>query len=151
MILKLYFIDRLETKLSKSKIEEKLTEITAQDKLWGVNVKGKTLCRTKFDNNNFSFFYLSIGKHDMLSPKIHGKIVDDEKGCIIELYFSRTWEFTILFIFWSFFSWITVKMNIINIIWHFLFYILGIWIAKKHCINICKKVVNILKKELYSD
>ena len=149
--MKLYFIDRLKTKLSKTKIEEKLTEITAQDKLLGVNVKGKTLCRTKFDDNNFSFFYLSIGKHDMLSPKIHGKIEDDEKGCSIELFYSRTWEFTILFIFWSFFSWITVKMNVINIILHFLFYILCIWIAKKHCINICKMVVDILKKELCSD
>ena len=34
MILKLYFIDRLETELSKSKIEEKLTEITAEDKFY---------------------------------------------------------------------------------------------------------------------
>lgn len=39
MILKLYFIDRLETELSKSEIEEKLTEITAEDKFWNVNVK----------------------------------------------------------------------------------------------------------------
>lgn len=95
MILKLYFIDRLETELSKSKIEEKLTEITAEDK-----------------------------------------------------FYSGTWEFAILFILWSFFSWIDVKMNIINFVCHCLFYILGIWIAKMHCTNICKKVVDILKKEL---
>lgn len=148
MILKLYFIDRLETELSKSKIEEKLTEITAEDKFWNVNVKGKYLCHIKFDNNYFSFFYLKIGRHDMLSPKIHGKILEGEKGCIIELFYSRTWEFAILLILWTFFSWIDVKLNIINIVCHCLFYILGIWIAKMHCTNICKKVVDILKREL---
>ncbi len=147
--MKLYFIDRLETKLSKEEIEEKLKEITVQDKWWRINVKGKSLCHTNFENNNFSFFYLSkTGKHDMLSPKIHGKIVEGEEGSVIELFFSGTWEFVIVFIYWSFFSWITVKMNIINISCHFLFYMLGIWIAKKHCINICDKVVHILKQEL---
>lgn len=149
----MHCIESLETKLRKEEIEERLDDIVLKDKFFNINTNGKKLCRADYKENTYSFFYLSRRKHDMLSPRIHMTILEKERGCICNLFYSRTWEFLCLFIWWSIFMGICIcvsalRFNVFYLICYIVVYVLGIWIAQKHCNNICKKVLNILKSEL---
>lgn len=153
-MLKLYYLDRLETKLSKAKIEERLKDIILEDKFFNIQTRGKKLWRGKFGENIYSFFYLpERSRGDMLMPRIHMTILEKKEGCICNLYYSRTWGLLCTFIWWSFF-WGSVvfvsalRSNFFSLICYMTVYILGIWMAKKHCNSICKKVVHILEVEL---
>ena len=84
----------------------------------------------------------------MLLPKIHGKITESEEGCKLTLFYSGTWEWTIMFIIWTLLCWIPVTANVYYMIGSFAVYIIGIWIARKHCKDICKKVVDIMRQQL---
>lgn len=144
----MYFIDEFETELSKREIIEKLKNITESDKFWHVHVDGKFFCRAKFEDNGFTLFYLKKGRSDMLLPKIHGKITESEEICKLTLSYSGTWEWIVLFTIWTVICWIPVTANVYYMIGSFAVYIIGIWIAKKHCMDICKKVVDIMRQQL---
>ena len=144
----MYFIDEFETELSKREIIEKLRDITEPDKFWHVHVDGKFFCRAKFEDNGFTLFYLKKGRSDMLLPKIHGKITESEEGCKLTLFYSGTWEWIILFIIWTLLCFISGTANVYYMSGSFAVYIIGIWIARKHCKDICKKVVDIMRQQL---
>lgn len=150
-MLKLNYIDRIETKLHKIEIEEKLRKIVLEDHFFNISTAGKKLCRLEYKENIYSFFLLSIGKHDMLSPRVYMVILEKKEGSICNLYYGKTWECWCLFICWNLF-WgmcITVlRVNIFKLICCIVIYVLGYFFAREHRINICKKVVNILKKQL---
>lgn len=151
--MKLHCIEGLETKLCKAEIEKRLEDIVLKEKFFNINTDGKKLCRAEYKENTYSFFYLSGGRHDMLSPQIHMTILEKERGCICNLSYSRTWEFLCLFIWWSIFIGICICVNVLkfhvfNLICYIVVYVLGIWIAQRHCDHICTKVLNILKSEL---
>lgn len=152
--MKMHYIDRLDTKLCKANIEERLKDMILEDKYFNIHTKGKKLCRAKFSEDKYSFFYLSNrGNPDMLSPRIYMTILEKKEGCICNLFYSRTWEFLCLFLWWSFFGCVCIyvsisRSNVFSLICYMAVYILGIWIAKKHYINICKKVVSILRVAL---
>lgn len=152
-MLKLYYVDKIETKLSKIEIEKTLKDIVLDDDLFKINVKGKKLCRAEFKENVVTFFYLSKNKPDMLSPQMHMTILEKREGSVCDLYYSRTWESLYLFIFWTIWVGICVYRsalinNIFNLMCYVMVYALGIWIAHKHYNSICKKVINILKAQL---
>lgn len=145
-MMKLHHIDKIETKLSKIEIEERLKNIVLEDHFFRIYVKGKKLCRAKFKENAVTFYYLSR-KPDMLSPQMHMTILKKGEGSTCDLYYSRTWESLCLFIWWTLFIGICVygsalRNNIFNLICYVVVYILGIWIAHKHYNSICKKVIN---------
>lgn len=152
--MKLHYIDRLETKLHKAEIEERLRDIVLEDKFFNIYTKGKKLCRAEFKENIYSFFYLSgNGRHDMLSPRIHMTILEKNESCICDLYYSRTWGFLCSFIWWNIFCGVclygsVLKSNIFNLVCCVVVYVLGIWMAQKHRNSICNKVANILKDQL---
>lgn len=150
-MLKLHYIDRIETKLYKAEIEEKLREIVLEDHFFNIFTAGKKLCHAEFKENIYCFFLLSIGKHDMLSPRIYMTILEKEEGSICNLFYGKTWEFWCLFIWWNMFWGICIIAlwgNIFKIICCIVIYALGIFTARKHRISSCKKVVNILKNQL---
>lgn len=152
-MLKLYYVDKIETKLSKIEIEERLKDIVLEDHFFRICVKGKKLCRAKFKENAVTFYYLSQGKPDILSPQMHMTILKRGEGSTCDLYYSRTWESLCLFIWWTLFIGICVygsalRNNIFNLMCYVMVYALGIWIAHKHYNSICKKVINILKAQL---
>lgn len=154
-MLKLNYIDKIETRLHKVQIEEKLKEIVLEDHFFNIFTAGKKLCHAEFKENLFSFFYLSIGKHDMLSPRIHMTILEKEGGSICNLYYSKTWGFWCLFIWWNLFWGICLYQgalsgNIFKIMCCATIYIFGFFCARKHRISICKKVVSILINQLTS-
>lgn len=151
--MKLHYIESLETKLCKTEIEKRLEDIILKEKFFYIHTDGKKLYRAEYKENTYSFFIFLHRKHDMLSPRIHMTILEKERGCTCNLFYSRTWEFLCAFIWWSFFWGVCIcanalSFNIFNLICYIVVYILGIWIAKKHCNNICTKVLNILKSEL---
>lgn len=153
-MLRLYYVDKIETKLSKTEIEERLKDIVLEDHFFNIHVKGKKLSRAEFKENVVSFFYLpSLGKRDMLSPQMYMTILEKREGSACDLYYSRTWGSLCLFIYWTIFNGICVYVNVLrnnifNFMCYVMVYILGIWIAHKHYNSICKKVINILKAQL---
>lgn len=151
--MKLYYIDRLETKLCKAEIEARLRDIVLEDKFFNIFTKGKKLYHAEFKENIFSFFYLSRYRRDMLSPRIHMTILEKDEGCICDLYYSKTRGFLYLLIFWSIYVGgfvydSVLRSNVFWLICYIVVYILVIWIAQEHYHSICKKVVNILKEQL---
>lgn len=151
--MKLYHIDKIETKLNKIEIEERLKDIVSEDHFFKICVKDKKLCRAEFKENAVTFYYLSEGKHDMLSPQIHMTILEKGEGSTCDLYYSRTWGFLCLFIWWTLFIGIGVYEsvlgnNIFNFMCYVVVYVLGIWIAHQHYNSICSKVINIVKTQL---
>lgn len=147
-MFRLYFIKNVETKLSKPEIIERLKEITLDDKTWHIFANGKLLFG-KFEDDRFSLFYINKEMYRLLLPQIHGKIIEEKESCIIKLSYSATWEHVIIFIFWTFFFAITLKLNVLNIVAHLVFYILGIYAEKRYCISIGKKVANIIQNVTY--
>lgn len=150
-MIKLNYIDRIETKLHKVEIEEKLRDIVLEDRFINIYTAGKKLCRLDYKENIYSFFLLSIGKHDMLSPRIYMTVFEKNEGSICNLFYSKTWEFWCLFIWWNMF-WgiciIVLRVSKLKLICCIVIYALGVLFARKHCISICMKVVNILKYQL---
>lgn len=149
-MLKLNYIDRIETKLHKAEIEEKVREIVLEDHFFNIYTAGKKLCHAEFKENIYSFFLLSIGKHDMLSPRIYMTILEKEEGSICDLFYGKTWEFWCLFICWNLFWGMCITVlwgNIFKIICCIVIYAIGIFIARKHRISICEKVVKILENQ----
>lgn len=153
-MLKLHYIDRWETKLCKAEIEERLKDIILEDTFFRLFIGDKKFHYAKFRENMYSFLYISKqGNGDMLSPRIHMTVLEKKEGCICNLYYSRTWEIWCIFAVWSFLIGILVygyasESNFFGIICAIMAYILVIWVAKKHILNICKKAVNILETEL---
>lgn len=82
-MLKLNYIDRIETKLHKIEIEEKLRKIVLEDHFFNISTAGKKLCRLEYKENIYSFFLLSIGKHDMLSPRVYMVILEKKKAVFV--------------------------------------------------------------------
>lgn len=150
-MLKLYYVDSRETKLSKTEIEERLKDMILEDSFYFFAGDKKFRC-AKFGENMYSF--LCIRKRgDILSPRIHMIVLEKKEGCICNLYYSRTWGIWFAFAFWSFFIGTLVYgyasgSNLFCFICAVMAYFLTIWIAKKHVLNICKKAVKILEVEL---
>ena len=148
--MKRHFIEKLETKLSKSEIMERVRRITQEEEVIHIITSADNyFCRGKFDEDTFSLFYLVKGRGDILLPRIHGEIAEGEEGSSITVSYSGTWGHVFVFVFWSIFIWITVELSTLNIMSHLLFYILGILAAKTHIKNINKKSVEILKQTLH--
>lgn len=152
--VKLHSIGRLETELSKIEIQKRVKERTLTDISWKslFNADEKDFMRGIFEEDVFSFFYISKGRGDMLMPKIIGKIVEKEDGCDIELFYSRTIETLIVYL-WLLFFMCCVIFGCHNIF----IAILGVLICfifvryDKNCnLKICKKVVDILERNLES-
>ena len=149
--MKLCYLDKLETKLPQTEIKERLKQIALEDRFFNVCIKGKKLYRMEMKENRVSFLCLcGEGVQDMLSPRIHIKISEKEQGCICDLYRSNTYGSICIFVWWSVF-WGScaflnlVRSNIIMPIVYIFVYAFGVWIGKRHCINICGKVIDILK------
>lgn len=150
---KLHYIDKIETKLHKAEIENKVREIMLEDRFFNIVTAGKKLSRAEFKENTVSFCYLSVGRRDMLSPRIHMTILDKEDGCICNIFYSKTWEFWCVLIWWNLFLGMCIGISALrgNTVYLLLFtaiYVLGFWGAHQHRMNICNKVVELLKMEL---
>ena len=149
LILKLHYIENFETELSEIEIKKRLKNIAIEDKFFNLNIKGKKIYHLEFQDNVISFFYLSsVGVQDMLSPRIYIKILKMDKGCICNLYYSRTWKSLCLFIWWNIFwglcIWESVQRNnIVHLICYIAAYVLGVWIVERRRISMCKKIVTI--------
>lgn len=147
--LKLHYIDKLETELSQAEIKEKLQDIALEDRFFNICIKDEKLYRMEFKENSVSFLPLSgKGVQDMLSPRIHIKISEKEQGCICELYRSNTYGIIFMFVWWSAFwgsyAFVSlVKASIIASIFGIMICAFGVWVGRRHCINICKKAVDI--------
>lgn len=152
-MVKLKYIDTIETKLHKSEIEGKVREITLENHFFNIFAAGKSLCRAEFKENIFSFYHLSIGKHDMLSPHIHMAILEKKEGSVCNLYYSKTWEVWCLFIGWTLIWGMCIgesawQGNVIHLICYMAVYVCGFFGARMHRTSICKKVVKILENQL---
>lgn len=150
---KLYYIDKLETKRSMSEIEEKVRDIVSENQIFHRGVMSQRAHRVEVKENIISFSYLSKGRHDMLCPRMHMTVLEKEGKCICNLFYSKTWGYLFSFLWWSFFCGIcacagALAGNVIYFICFAAVYILGIWIAKKHCSSLCKKVVTILRSQM---
>ena len=150
---KLYYIDKLETKLSKAEIEEKVRDIVAENRIFDFGVMSKKAHRVEVKENIISFTYLSKGRHDMLCPQIHMIVLEKEGRCICDLFYSRTWGYLFSLGWWTFFCGICVCAgalagNILYFTCSAAVYVLGIWVARTHCRSLCKKVVTILKAKM---
>lgn len=150
---KLCYIEQIETKLHKAEIEDKVREIVLEDRFFNVHTAGKKLCRAEYKEDIISFCYLSIGRHDMLSPRIHMTILEKEEGCICNIFNSKTWEFWCVLIWWHLFLGACIGLsafrgNMMHLLCYGVIYILGIYGAHQHRMNICNKVVKLLKLEL---
>lgn len=154
--MKLHYIDRRETKLCKAEIGERLKDIILEDTFnlsFCLFVGDKKLKYAKLKENIYSFLYLSPGRADLLAPRIHMTVLEKKEGCICNLYWGRTWEIWAMFIAWSLLTGVCVygyasESNVFGFICTIAAYFLAIWVAKKHILSICKKVVNILETEL---
>ena len=145
-----HFLERIETKLSRSEVMERIKGITHEEKFFNISIADDDyFCNGKFDEDTFSLFYLVKSRGDILLPRIHGEIAESEGGSSLTVSYGGTWGWVFVFVFWSIFIWITVKLNVLNIILHLLVYILGILIAKIHIKNINKKSVEIFKQTLH--
>lgn len=150
--MKLHYIDRRETKLCKAEIGERLKDIVLEDTSHFF-VGDKKLKYAKLKENIYSFLDLSPGRVDMLVPRIHMTVLEKKEGCICNLYWGRTGGIWAMFIAWSLLTGVCVygyasESNVFGIICTIAVYFLAIWVAKKHILSICKKVVNILEAEL---
>ena len=149
LILKLHYIDNIETELSEMEIKKRLKNIAIEDKFFNLNIKGKKIYHLEFQDNVISFFYLSsVGVQDMLSPRIYIKILKKDKGYTCNLYYRRTWMSLCLFIWWNIFwglcIWESVQRNnIVHLICYIAAYVLGVWIVERRRISMCKKIVTI--------
>ena len=66
LILKLHYIDNIETELSEMEIKKRLKNIAVEDKFFNMNIKGKKIYHLEFKENIISFFYLSsVGVQDI--------------------------------------------------------------------------------------
>lgn len=145
-----HFLGRIETKLSRSEVMERIKGITHEEKFFNISIAdSEYFCSGKFDEDTFSLFYLVKSRGDILLPRIHGDIAESEGGSSLTVSYGGTWGWVFVFVFWSIFIWITVKLNVLNIILHLLVYILGILVAKIHVKNINKKSVEIFKQTLH--
>lgn len=151
LILKMHYIGKLEAGLSEIEITKRLKDISVEDKFFNIYIKDKKIYHVEFKENVVSFFYLSsVGVQDMLSPQMYIKIYERREGCICDLYYRKTLGFLYLIIWWNFLCGIYIygsilKGNIFNTVCCIIVYALGIWAAVKHCINICKNVVDFLQ------
>ena len=90
--MKQHFIDKIETKLSKQEIIERVRGITQEEKFFHIfPADDDHFCRGKFDEDTFSLFYLGLGKGDILLPRIHGEIAESEGGSSVIVSYSETW------------------------------------------------------------
>lgn len=143
------FLEKIETKLSKSEVMERIKGITHEEKFFNIFIADDNyFCSGKFDEDTFSLFYLVKSRGDILLPRIHGEITESEEGSSVTVSYGGTWGWVFVFAFWSIWIWVTVKLSVLNIILHLLFYILGILIAITHVKSINKKSVEILKQTL---
>ena len=53
-MIKLNYIDRIETKLHKVEIEEKLRDIVLEDRFINIYTAGKKLCRLDYKENIYA-------------------------------------------------------------------------------------------------
>lgn len=150
--MKLHYIDRRETKLCKAEIGERLNDMMLEDTS-RLFVGDKKLKCAKPKGTIHSFLYVSPGRADMLVPRIHMTVLEKKEGCICNLYYGRTWGIWAMFIAWSLLIGVCIygyasESNVFGLICTIAAYFLAIWVAKKHILSICKKVVNILEAEL---
>lgn len=152
--MKLYHTDRFETKLSQTEIKERLRDIALEDRLFNICIKDKKIYQIKFKNNMVSFFYLShVGVQDLLAPRMHVEVFEEEKGCICDLYHSSTYGIIFTFAWWSAFWGICVFVSLVRndffmSVCYIAIYMLGVWTEQRHRIGISKRVASFLKDYL---
>ncbi|MCM1117946.1 MAG: hypothetical protein NC543_01085 [bacterium] len=150
---KQYYIEKINTNLQKAEIEEKVRDIVLEDQFFNIFTAGKKLCRAEYNENTISFCYLSIGRHDMLSPRIHMKVLEKGEGCSCNVFYSKTWGVWCVLIWWHLFLGMCIGIsafrgNMIHLLCYVVIYILGIYGAHQHRMNICNKVVKLLELQL---
>lgn len=154
LLLKLHQIDRFETGLSQTEIQKRMRDIALEDKFFNICIKDKKIYRVKFKDDSITFFYLShAGVQDMLSPQLHIRIFEKEKGCACGLYHSSTYGILLIAAWWSIF-WgacaveSLARGNLVMTACYAAIYMSGIWIARKRRMSTCKKAADVLRNQL---